>query len=374
MKNNGTDNKQRYSRSAMDLLHLSKLRSSRKKVGAPPGMLMHVGEQKVEKPVISIIEYDTERFTETVVNSPEDCRRFKDTDTVSWINVDGLHDVGLIEEFGNLFDIHPLILEDILNTGQRTKIEENENHLFVVLKSLSYNAETDVMKEDQISAICGRNYVISFQERPSSLFKPVIDRIRNKRLKIRRRGSDYLTYALIDTVVDHNYTVLEVVGEKLELLDNVILDEVSQEHIQAVFDLKKKVFAMRKSIWPLREITGAVLKGEFELIEESTLIYYRDVNDHVLQIMEAVEVYRDIVGSMVDTYLSTLSLKMNQVMKVLTIAASIFMPLTFVAGIYGMNFKFMPELEWKYGYFTVMGVMLLLIVVMLIIFRRKKWL
>jgi len=356
-----------------DVLGLSKLRNGKKKLGAPPGSLVHVGERNVENAVITVVDYHPDGVIETVLQSPEQCLPFKETSTVTWINVDGLHDVKMIERFGQLFNIHPLILEDVLNTGQRGKIEEHEEHQFVALKSIQYDAGSDRLREEQVSIVCGRNYLISFQEQPSGLFQPIIDRLRNRTLKIRRRGVDYLMYALVDTVVDNGFGILEIIGEKLETLDDINLESVTQEHIQAVFDLKKKIFAMRKSIWPMREISSAVLKGEFDLVDDTTLIYFRDVNDHIIQIIEAIDVYREVVSSMIDTYLSTLSLRMNQVMKVLTIAASIFMPLTFIAGVYGMNFRFMPELEWRWGYFAILGTMLVLIILMLAAFRRKKW-
>jgi len=297
-----------------------------------------------------------------------------DSQTVTWINIDGLSDINLIDRIGKIFNIHPLILEDILNKGHRPKIEQYDDHLFMVLNSLRFDAASDTIREEQVSIITGQNYLITFQENPSLIFKSIIGRIKSKKGKIRKLKSDYLTYALMDTVVDHNFAILEILGEKLEALDDILLDSVTQEHIQAVFTVKKKVFAMRKSIWPIREIVGSILKNEFELIGEATLIYFRDVNDHVMQIVDVMETYREVVSSMIDVYQSTLSLKMNEVMKVLTIAAAIFMPLTFIAGIYGMNFKFMPELEWKWGYFIVWGSMIALAGFMLLIFRRKKWL
>ncbi len=369
-----SDKKNLLKHLAVDSFHLKKIRKSSKKAGLPPGALVHVGEKKIEKAVISVVDYNSERVIEKTIESLEACLPLKELPTVTWINIDGLHDIDLIEQVGKLFDIHPLILEDILNTGQRPKIEEHDNHLFIALKSLRYDVESDAIRENQVSIVTGRNYLISFQERPSTLFKPGVDRVHNSKLRIRKRSTDYLTYALLDSVVDHNFAILEILGDKLEMLDAVLMEDVSQENINAVFDLKKKVFSMRKSILPIREIAANLMKGEYDLIDESTLIYYRDVSDHVLQIIEDVEVYREVITSMIDTYLSTLSMKMNEVMKVLTIAAAIFMPLTFLAGIYGMNFKYMPELEMKWGYFTVWGLMIVLIIFMLVIFRRKKWL
>jgi len=360
--------------SNVDFLGLKRLRKASQKAGLSPGTLVQPEDKPAEKAVVTIINYNADDVTETVVDSIENQDAFKDSQTVTWINVEGLKDIELIGQIGKIFDIHPLILEDIVHTGHRPKIEAYDDHLFMVLNSLRYDMEADAIREEQVSIITGQNYLITFQEKPRELFKSVVGRIKNRKLRISKLKSDYLTYALMDTVVDHNFAILEILGEKLEKLDDILLENVTQEHIQAVFAVKKKVFSMRKSIWPIREIAGAFLKNDFDLIGEGTLIYFRDVNDHINQITDVMETYREVVSSMIDTYLSSLSLKMNEVMKVLTIAAAIFMPLTFIAGIYGMNFKYMPELEWKWGYFVVWGTMIGLGGLMLWLFRRKKWL
>jgi magnesium transporter len=345
-----------------------------RKLGMPPGSLIHVGEQKTETTVISLIDYDVDQMTEQTVETLDACLPFKDRSSVTWINIDGLHDVSVIDRIGKLFDIHPLVLEDVLNTVQSPKIEEHDQHLFIVLKALRYEATADAILEDQLSIIVGRNILITFQEHPNDLLKPVRDRIRNGRSRIRKRSSDYLMYALLDTVVDHHLMVLDVLGEKLDRLETASLDDITQLHLQSVFALKKKLFAMRKVNRPLREIVGNLLKSECELIDDSNRIYFRDVNDHLIHLVDGIEVYRELINSLVDTYLSTLSLRMNEVMKVLTIAAAVFMPLTFLVGVYGMNFEHMPELGWRWGYFMVWGVMIATILVLLAFFRRRSWL
>ncbi|MBU3917844.1 magnesium/cobalt transporter CorA [bacterium] len=346
-----------------------------KKAGLSPGTLIHVGERKAEETSISIIDYDQDHFQEKTIASIEECLPFKDTSTVTWINIDGLHDVNIIEPLGDMFNIHSLVLEDVLHTGQRPKIEEHESFLFLVMKSLRFDERKDTYMEDQVSVIVGENYIITFQEHSSSLFNAIKARLRKQSGKqnIRKRGTDYLAYALMDLMVDHNFEILEILGEKLELLDNTLFEDISQDYLQSVYDLKKMIFSLRKSIWPMRDIVYTIMKEEYSLIDDSTVNYFRDVYDHVMQIIDSIEVYRELISSMIDTYLATLNMKMNQVMKVLTIAASIFMPLTFIGAIYGMNFKFMPELEWKWGYFAVLVTMISIVITMLYLFRKNKW-
>ena len=352
---------------------LKRTRRASEKVGLPPGALVHVGEQKTDRPFVRLVDYNQDQLSEIEVDSIEQCVPFKESDTVTWIEVFGLHDISLIEKIGNLFALHPLVLEDILNTNQRPKIEAYEDFLFICLKNLIQAKSTGIIAVEQISIVIGKGYVISFHEQDNQLFSPVLNRLRNAKLRIRSREADYLAYALIDTIVDHYFLVMEDLGEKLEELDTISLQDLSQQHLETLFSLKKCLMLIRKTIWPLREMIDGVLEGEYELISESTLLFYRDVKDHLHQVFDSLESYRETASSAVDTHLSVLSMKMNEVMKVLTIAATIFMPLTFVVGIYGMNFNYMPELEWRWGYFFVLGIMGAMIVGLLVYFRKKHW-
>jgi magnesium transporter len=353
---------------------LELFRKTSKKVGLSPGTLVHIGEKKVEKVRITVIDYDAEQFQEKETKTIEECFPFKDTPTVTWINIDGLHEVEIIEKIGKHFAIHPLIQEDILHTGQRPKMEDMESYIFVVARMLVYNDETGEIESEQVSLILGANYVISFQEKVGDIFDPVRERIRNGRGRIRRMKADYLAYALVDTLVDNYFVILEKLGEKIEGMEDELVANPTPETLQTIHILKREMIFLRKSVWPLREVISSLERGESSLIYESTGMYFRDVYDHTIQVMDTVETYRDMVSGMLDTYLSSLSNRMNEVMKVLTIIATIFIPLTFVAGIYGMNFEFMPELKWHWGYFAALGLMVVIFIGMVFYFRRKRWL
>ena len=350
----------------------TKKRSS--KAGLPPGTLVHVGEKKVESVRITFIDYDEQSFQEKQVPNIEECLKLKDTPTVTWINIDGLHDIELLEKLGKGFELHPLVLEDILSTGQRPKFEDYEKYIFIVLKMLSYSEEKQSVEVEQVSLILGPNYVISFQERVGDVFENIRDRIRNAKGRVRKMGPDYLAYSLIDAVVDNYFVILERFGEKIESMEEEVVGDPTEKTVQQIHSLKREMIALRKSIWPLRELIGGIQKSESSLINETTDVYLRDVYDHTIQIIDTIESFRDTVSGLLDIYLSSLSNKMNAVMKVLTIIATLFIPLTFVAGIYGMNFEYMPELKVRWGYGAVWLVMITIAVIMLFYFRRKKWL
>jgi magnesium transporter len=353
---------------------LKVFRKASNKIGLPPGTLVHIGERKVEKTRITILDYDAGQFQEEEVETAEECFPFKDKPTVTWINIDGIHEVEVIEKIGRHFNIHPLILEDILHTGQRPKMEDFEDYIFVVVKMLYYDDEAHEITSEQVSLILGSNFVISLQEREGDVFDPVRERIRKAKGRIRRLKADYLAYALIDTIVDHYFVVLEKIGERIEDMEEELITNPKPETLQNIHNLKRELIFLRKSVWPLREVISGLERGDSSLIDESTGIYFRDVYDHTISVADTVETFRDMVSGMLDTYLSSVSNKMNEVMKVLTIIATIFIPLTFVAGIYGMNFEFMPELKWHWGYFAALAVMVVVAIVMVIYFRRKTWL
>jgi len=347
---------------------------SKQKIGLPPGTLVHIGERKTEKIKITIIDYDQKDFQEKEVDNIEDCFPFKDSPTVTWINIDGLQEVGVIEKIGSHFGIHPLVLEDILHTGQRPKVDDLGDYMFLVLKMLYHDENEDEVVGEQVSLIIGANYVISFQEREGDVFNPIRERIKNAKGRIRKAGADYLAYALVDAIVDHYFAILEELGERIESMEEELVTNPTPETLQIIHKLKRNLIFCRKSVWPLRETVSGLERGESPLITESTGIYLRNVYDHTIQVIDTIETYRDMVSGMLDIYLSSLSNRMNEVMKVLTIIATIFIPLTFIAGIYGMNFKFMPELEWHWGYPVALIVMLIVVGFMVMYFRRKRWL
>jgi magnesium transporter len=345
-----------------------------KSIGFAPGSLIHIGERKTEKVKITVIDYDETQFKEKEVEKCEDCFRFKDKPTVTWINIDGLHEPEVIEKIGNHFDIHPLVLEGIMNTGQRPKMEDFENYIFVILKMLYYDEKDDEIKAEQVSLILGPNFVISFQECEGDVFNPVRERIRTAKGRIRKMGADYLVYTLMDAVVDNYFAILEQVGEKVETMEEELVANPTPQRLRAIHILKREMIFLRKSVWPLREVLSGLQRTESELIEETTGVYLRDVYDHTIQIIDTIETYRDMLSGMHDTYLSSISNRMNEVMKVLTIFASIFIPLTFIAGLYGMNFQFMPELRLRWGYPIVLFAMCAVGISMLIYFKRRRWL
>ncbi len=351
---------------------LTKKRSE--KAGLPPGTLVHIGEKKAEIPKITIMDYGEAHFQEKVVKTIEECFLFKDTPTVTWINIDGLHQVEILEKLGECYGFHPLVLEDILNTDQRPKIEDYGEYLYIVLKMLDQSNQSKEILTEQISLILGPSFVISFQEREGDVFDPIRERIRTGKGRIRKMGADYLTYSLLDSIVDDYFIVMEKLGEKIEFLEEELVKRPIPETLQTIHHLKREMIFFRKSVWPLREVIGSLERGELPLVKETTRIYLRDVYDHTIQVIDTIETFRDMVSGMLDIYLSSVSNRLNSVMKVLTIIATIFMPLTFIAGIYGMNFKHMPELEWKWGYPMVWLVVIGIGVFMLIYFKKKRWL
>jgi len=345
-----------------------------KKAGLPPGTLVHIGEKKTEIPRITIIDYDETHFQEREAKSIEECFLFKEKPTLTWINVDGLHQVEVMERLGECYGLHPLVMEDILNTDQRTKMEDYGDYMYIVLKALEFGSKSNEVEAEQISLILGSNFVFSFQEREGDTFNPIRERIRNGKGHIRKMGTDYLAYALLDSIVDNYFIILEKIGEKIEFLEEKLVSTPSPETLQMIQHLKREMIFLRKAIWPLREVISSLERRESSLIKESTRVYLRDVYDHAIQVMDTIETYRDMVSSMLDIYLSSVSNRLNSVMKVLTIIATIFMPLSFLAGVYGMNFKFMPELEWRWSYPLIWLIMVGIGIFMLTYFKKRRWL
>ncbi len=349
-----------------------------KKVGLPPGTLVQQIEKFVSHQKIRAINYNQQSIHEVELASLEESFDYcEKADSVTWITIENTSDPALLNEVGTSYGIHPLVLEDIQNTDQRPKIEIFDDYIFIVLRLFKPGEGEQLVNSEQISFILGTNYIISFQEKPSNLFEPVKERLRKSSGRIRRMGADYLTYTLIDTVVDHYFVTIEKFGEHLEDLEDSLMEDSDADGrtaLKQIHGLKRELISARKSIWPMREVISSMQKAECALIKESTEIFLKDVHDHTVQIIDAIESYRDMLSGMLDVYLSSTSNKMNSVMKVLTVITTIFIPLTFIAGVYGMNFKHMPELEWSWGYYGVWAINLILAGIMIYMFKRNKWL
>ena len=343
------------------------------KIGSPPGTIVHIGNKRGEKTKITIVDYNGEQFQEKEVKTVKECCPYKEKPTITWINIDGVHEEKIIEELGKIYNFHPLILEDIVDTDQRPKIKDFGDYIFIILKMLYCNKKGNAIRVEQVSLILGKNYVISFQEREGDVFSFIRERIRNNIGRIRKLGADYLVYSLIDAIVDNYFTIIERLDEKIENLEDKIIIQPNPSNVQAIHKLKRDLIFLRKSVWPLREVINFLEKGESPLVLESTHIYLRDVYGHTIQVMDTVETLRDVISGILDIYLSSINTRMNEIMKMLTIIATIFIPLTFITGIYGMNFQYMPEIKWFWGYPVVLSIMVAIGIGMLIYFKRKKW-
>jgi len=350
-------------------------RKHSKKVGMAPGSLVFTGQQKMQNSNLRFIQYSSEDYQST---APADLQSVlqncRDYAGISWLNLDGLHEVETIEKICKSFDLHQLTTEDILSVGQRPKLEEHEKYLFLVLKVLKTKQGEMEVDSEQISFVLMDNVLITFQEQKGDVFEPVRKRIKNSAGYLRRRKADYLLYALLDAVVDNYFLVLEQTGEILEDLETELMENPETDALHKLHLARKEALKIRRSVYPLREVVGHLAKVEPPLLSENLDIFLRDLYDHAVRVIETSEIFRDAASGLLDLYMNSVSNRMNEIMKVLTIIATIFIPLTFIAGIYGMNFEFMPELSWRYGYFVVWGVMLLVLLGMVIYFKRKKWL
>ncbi|MFN8453915.1 MAG: magnesium/cobalt transporter CorA [Anaerolineae bacterium] len=352
--------------------HMAKPTPKRsKKTGLSPGTLMYIGRPRTAEACLTIIHYDESHLEEKDAKKLEECLAYKDRSPVTWINVDGL-DPDLVQELGHCFDVPPLVLEDILETDQRPKMEDYDSSVYIVLKMLSCNHHKEIMAE-QVSLVLGSNFVLSFQERVGDVFEPLRQRLRNGKGHLRRSGPDYLAYALLDIIVDNYFIVLETLGEKIEDIEDELLSNPTPKTIQEIHHLKRQMIFLRKSVWPLREVITGLGREEVELITPEIYAHLRDVYDHTIQVIETIETYREMLAAMLELYVSSVSNRMNEVMKVLTIIATIFIPLTFISGIYGMNF-YIPEVHWPWGYPVILIIMVLIAMAMLVYFRKKRWL
>lgn len=352
----------------------SEVRKRVKKAGQPPGSFVYTGEKKVLTPKLSIVNYTTDNFSE-ITDTKLNTEFLKEHQQgVTWINVKGLQNIEMIQQIADYYRLHPLTVEDILNNEQRPKVEEFDGYLFIILKILIWSPKSKNFNVEELSMVIGKNYILTFQDCDIDIFDGYRDRLSATNGKrTREQGSDYLGYRLIDTIVDQYFLVLEGLGEEIEAIEESIISNPTPQSARTIYRLKRQMLLLRKAIWPMREVLSHLLQISRDAISSYTQVYLRDVYDHAMQAIDTLEIFRDMLSGMLDIYLSSLTARMNEVMKVLTIIATVFIPVTFVASIYGMNFDYMPELHWRYGYFYALSIMLMIVIWMVIYFRRKKW-
>lgn len=344
-----------------------------KKSGLPPGSIVYVGKEKAGPVLVSLIDYDKDALEEKSISDITTCSSYKDKESVTWINIEGVHDLSIVKQVGKTFDLHPLLLEDVVNTEQRPKVDAFDDYLFIVLKMLAYDLRLDAIVVEQVSIVLSKKCVILFQEPGGDVFDTLRERIRNPKSRLRKEDNSYLAYSIIDTIVDNYFFILEKLNEKIDELSDKIISNPTQDVPIRLHALKRQMLFLRKSIWPLRDVLNLLLKEHRGLLSEPTLFYLRDVLDHTVQVIDNLEVMREMLSALLEVYLSKINMKTNDVIKVLTVIATIFMPITFVASIYGMNFHYMPELHWPWGYTMAWSVMIMITIMMLIYFKRKKW-
>ena len=343
------------------------------KQGLPPGTLAYIGAPKDHKVNISIFRYNKEACNEIPHAQRDECLPQEESPYICWINIDGIHDLNLIADIGKEYHLHPLILEDIVNTTQRPKVEEYDNGIYMVLKMISFDKESREIDTEQISLFLGKNYVLTFQEKPADVLGPIRNRLQNNLGRIRKNGPDYLFYALIEIIISNYFRVLEGLEDKIDELEDELNEDLSSNIIQRIQKLKRELIFMRKSVYPLREMLGLLERNPSIFIIKKTQLFLRDLQGQTYNISEMVETYRDILSNLHDLHLSLNGHKMNEVMKLLTIISTIFIPLTFIAGIYGMNFENMPELKWPWGYGLVWLSMIIITMILVVYFKIKKW-
>ncbi len=350
------------------------LSSASKKSGLAPGTLVHIGEVHEHEHSIMMMNYNSTKLEKHTINSIEELLPYKTTDSVTWVIIEGLKDIAIADAIGQHFDIHPLVLEDILNTNQRTKFEEYPDYLYFVIKATSLHKGSFNIEYEQISILVLKNFVFTFMEKPDALFDPILNRLNNEEGHLRNSGSDYLAYVIMDTVVDEYFTLQDAFDELIESIEDDLLTHPSVDTLVTIQKIRRELIFLRKTVSPLRELLAAIRRSESPLFDERTKRYFADIYDHSIRIIEAVESYRELISGMLDIYLSSVSNKMNETMKFLTVFASIFIPLTFIAGVYGMNFEYMPELKWKWSYPILWSVFIGIAVSLLFYFKKKKWL
>lgn len=347
-------------------------RGKKKRAGLPPGTPVYTGEAKHEKVTINLIDYKGNTVSEKEITSPEECISCTSSDTISWIDVEGIHDVQQIQKLADSLGLHPLVVEDILNVEQRAKMDEYDGYIYLVLKM--FHLKSDEIVPEQVSIVLGKNYVVTFQEGiEGDTFHEIRERIRNQKGMITKMTSDYLVYSIIDSIIDSYFTILESFGDRIEKLEEELVNNPEKRTLTEIYKLKREMLYLRKSVWPLREAISRLERDESELITRNTHLYLRDVYDHTINVLDTIETYRDMLSGMIDIYLSSISNRLNETMKYLALISTIFIPMTFIASIYGMNFKFMPEIEWLNGYWFALALIFSVGLSFFIYFKLKKW-
>lgn len=339
----------------------------------PPGTIQYVGKPREEKTRIDLIEYNESEVAEYKIERPENLKKYLKNDKVKWIRITGVHDAELITQIGELFQINQLELEDLSNTSQRPRMEERDSYIFQIYKALLLNPEDKEVSIEQVSLILGENYVISFHETEPKLFDSLRTRIITGKGRVRKMKSDYLAFTLADIMIDQYFLILEDIGDTIEIVENELITNPGGASQESIYRIKRRLVYIGRTIWPVRELINEMERSDHFLIHDENRIYFRNIYDHSVQIIESLDSLRDLTSGMMDLYLSSVSLKLNEIMKVLTIFSALFIPLTFLAGVYGMNFKFFPELGWRWGYAIFWGICILAAILMLFYFRRKKW-
>jgi magnesium transporter len=343
-----------------------------KKLGAPPGTLIHIGRERSEDIVITSCCYDENTYNEEKKITLEKLFSLKPRLAVQWINFDGIHDVEMIERIGSNYSIDTLVLEDVVNTNQRAKIDDYGDYIYLVLKLLTCNSKSGEIESEQVSIVFDSKMVFTFQEKQGDDFEPLRDRIRKKG-KIRKMGTDYLVYSILDYITDNYFIVLEKTGDRIEKIEDEVLSSPDRDTLRKIHELKRDILMIKKTVWPLRDVLAFMIRPENDLIHESISFYLRDAYDHVIEIMDTVEAYRDFMAGLLDIYLSGLGKRTNEIMKVLALISTVFLPLTFIAGVYGMNFRYMPGLENNAGFYMIISLMMTIVIFMFIIFKIRKW-
>jgi magnesium transporter len=343
------------------------------KVGLPPGTVVHTGIDRTEKVTISIMEFAGDQMREYIADSIDDCSPPIDAKVTKWIHVKGVHDVDLVKEVCELYKLHPIVIEDIPSVNQRPKIETMPTSVYIVLREYAFHQKNDKLHSEQVSIILGKNFVLSFQESSDDIFDSIRTRARRTGARIRSSGPDYLSYSLLDLLVDKYFVVLERIGDLIEDLEDELIERATSDMLNRIYRIKRDLLSFRRHIWPLREVVLKLQRDTPSLVEEETLVFLRDLYDHVIRVTDHVETYRESITGMLDIYLSSVSNKMNEVMKVLTVVSAIFIPLTLMASVYGMNFSWMPELDFIYGYPIFLLAMFVLTTILVLYFRRRKW-
>ncbi|MGF1479601.1 MAG: magnesium/cobalt transporter CorA [Cyanophyceae cyanobacterium] len=341
------------------------------KPGSEPGTLSIDPDARPSE--IILIDYDKNRATRKTNITPQDCLPFLHTDSVSWVDIQGLGSEMILKQMGEVFGLHPLLLEDVVNVPQRPKVDDTEEQLLIIAQMVKPTPDEEGFESEQVSYILGKNYLLTFQETSADCFEPVRDRIRSKKGKLRDSGPDYLAYVLLDALIDGYFPVLEDYGERVEALEDRIVLKPTRDTLEEIYAVRRELLALRRTIWPLRSAINTLIRGDSRLISPDTQVYLRDCYDHIIQLLDIIETYRELASSLMDVYMSAMSNKMNEVINLLTVISTIFIPLTFIVGVYGMNFEYMPELEWRWGYFACWGVMIAIATSLIVFFWRRGW-